>query len=174
MLRYVIPVLSKHVNPVLVETGTYEGDGIETALRVGFKKIISIELFEGFVVACRKKFASDQRVTILQGDSAIMLWDAIKDVNEKITFWLDGHAFPEEDKPLGTACPLIDELEQISRHPIKNHVIMIDDMSSLTNGGVYKNSKLNRKDVELAVLRINGNYKITYFDRGGTDVLVAV
>jgi len=47
-------------------------------------------------------------------------------------------------------------------------------MSSLTNGGVYKNSKLNRKDVELAVLRINGNYKITYFDRGGTDVLVAV
>ena len=175
MLRYMTPVLSQYMNPVLVETGTYQGDGVETALRMGFPKVVSIEVFHDFFLACKNKFAADKRVTILHGDSALALWDAIKDIDDRITFWLDGHAFPEEEKPLGIkACPLIEELEQIARHPIKNHVIMIDDMSSLPKGGVYKNIGFDRKDVEDAVKRIRSDYRISYFDRGGTVVLIAV
>ena len=175
MLRYVTPILLQHINPVLVETGTYHGDGVATALGLGFRKVISIELFDGFFVMCRDKFAADDRVTILHGDSSVMLWDAIKDVDDRITFWLDGHAFPEEEKgrPDLKACPLLEELEQISRHPIKDHVILIDDMTSLPKGGAYKSINFNRKDIEDAVMRINQNYRISYFDRGGTEVLVA-
>lgn len=174
MLRYVKSVLLKHMNPVLVETGTYQGDGVETALALGFPKVISIELFEVLFKSCKDKFSGDDRVTILHGDSALILGDAIKDINDKITFWLDGHVFPSQEIILGVkACPLIEELEQISRHHVKDHAILIDDMSSLPMGGVYKTTNFSRKDVEDAVLRINGNYKISYFDRGGTDVLVA-
>jgi len=174
MLRYVIPIVSQHINPVFVETGTYEGDGVITALNLGFPKVISIEMFEGLYLNCKEKFSGDSRVTILQGDSALILGDAIKDTNEKITFWLDGHIFPEQEFILNVkTCPLIEELELISMHPIKNHVIMIDDMTSLPMGGAYKTITFSRHDVEQAVLKINSNYHITYFDRGGTDVLIA-
>ncbi len=173
MLRYVTSRVP--LNPVFVETGTYEGDGVVTALSLGFPKVISIEMFEGLYLNCKNKFAGDDRVTILQGDSALILGDAIKDVNEKITFWLDGHIFPEQEFILNVkACPLIEELGLIAKHPIKNHVIMIDDMTSLPVGGVYKTTTFSRYDVEQAVLRINPNYNISYFDRGGTDVLIAV
>lgn len=175
MLKYVVPVASKHINSVFVETGTYHGDGVETALALGFKKVISIEMCHGLFVLCRDKFAADDRVTIIYGDSAVVLFDAIKDINDDITFWLDGHAFPEEEigHPELKVCPLLEELDQISKHPIKNHTIMIDDMSSLPTGGVYKNINFSKKDVEDAVMKINGQYRITYFDRGGTDVLIA-
>ena len=175
MLRHVTSVLSKHINPVLVETGTYQGDGVETALAMGFSRVISIELFEILFNDCKKKFAGDNRVTLVLGDSALILWDAIKDVNDRMTFWLDGHVFPNQEIILGVkASPLMEDLEQISRHPIKTHVIMIDDMSSLPKGGgVYKTTSFSRKDIEDAVLRINASYKISYFNRGGTDVLIA-
>lgn len=175
MLRYVTSTLAQHVNPVLVETGTYMGDGVRTALGLGFQRVISIELNEDFYRNAKEEFSADNRVTILQGDSALMLWDAIKDVPDRMTFWLDGHVFPgQEDLNLGLKpCPLIEELEQISRHPIKNHVIMIDDMSSLPKGGIYKNPTFSQLDIEDAVRRINGGYNISYFDRGGTKVLLA-
>lgn len=174
MLRYVIPVVSKHINPVFVETGTYQGDGVETALGLGFQKIISIELFEVVYAPVKEKFKDNGKVTLLCGDSAVILGDAIKDVNEKITFWLDGHVFPNQEIILGVkACPLVEELAHIANHPIKNHVIMIDDMSSLPKGGIYKTTEFSRKDIEDAILAINPSYSITYFDRGGTDVLVA-
>lgn len=173
MLRYVKPALAQHISPVFVETGTYTGDGIETALEMGFQRVISIEVFEGFALPAQEKYAEDPRVTVIHGDSEFVLWDAIKDVEDKITFWLDGHLFPEcENEESGKTSPLIEELDQISRHPIKDHVILIDDMSSLT-GEAYKNVDFDRKDVEDAVLRINGAYDISYFSRGGTDVLLA-
>lgn len=175
MLRNVTSVVSQHINPVFVETGTYQGDGVDTALALGFQKVISIELFEVLYNAYKDRFASDKRVTLLCGDSAVVLGDAIKDVNEKITFWLDGHVFPNQEIILGVkACPLIEELAHIAKHPIKNHVIMIDDMSSLPKGGIYKTTEFSRKDIEEAIMAINPNYKISYFDRGGTDVLIAV
>lgn len=173
MLRHIRPVLSRHVNPVLVETGTYTGDGIATALDVGFQRVISIDVEEGFVNGAREKYKDDPRVVVIHGDSGVVLWDAIKDIQDRITFWLDGHLFPEcENDDSGKTSPLIEELEQISRHPIKDHVIMIDDMSLLPRGGAYKNVDFDRGDVERAVLRINDQYEITYFDRG-TDVLLA-
>lgn len=175
MLRYVASTLVQHMSPVLVETGTYMGDGVRTALELGFKRVISIELNKDFAKRAKDEFSSDSRVTIIQGDSALILWDAIKDVPDRITFWLDGHVFPgQEDLKLGVkSCPLIEELEQISRHPIKNHVLMIDDMSSLPKGGIYKDPTFSQSDVEDAIRKINGAYNISYFDRGGTKVLLA-
>jgi hypothetical protein len=174
MLRHIIPVVSKYINPVFVETGTYQGDGVETALSIGFQKVISIELFEVLYTPVKEKFKNDSRVTLHCGDSSVILWDAIKDIDEKITFWLDGHVFPNQEIILGVkACPLIEELAHIARHPVKDHVILIDDMSSLPKGCLYKTTTFTRKDVEDAILHINDDYKISYFDRGGTDVLVA-
>ena len=174
MLRYLTSILPKYINPVFIETGTYQGDGVETALALGFQKIISIELFEELFIPVKEKFINNDKVTILNGDSGIILGDVIKNINEKITFWLDGHIFPNQEIILGVkACPLIDELSHIANHSIKEHVIMIDDMSSLPKGGIYKTTDFSRKDIEKAISNINPNYQIYYFDRGGTDVLIA-
>jgi hypothetical protein len=177
MLKYVTSTLVRFVNPVLVETGTYTGEGVDVALSLGFERVISIELLEKFYVPAQEKFREDPRVILIHGDSALVLHDAIKNIGTRITFWLDGHSFPEQEHEhdqFGVkACPLIEELEQISRHPVKNHVIMIDDMSSLPAGGLYETTDFTREDVEAAVLRINPSYQIEYFDRGGTDVLLA-
>jgi hypothetical protein len=67
----------------------------------------------------------------------------IKDINEPITFWLDAHYFPLDmyknknhkisELPGYGKVPLIDELNQIKRHSIKSHTILIDDIAALSN-----------------------------------------
>ena len=39
-------VLLKYKNPIFFETGTYLGDSVDLALKVGFSKIISVEIEE--------------------------------------------------------------------------------------------------------------------------------
>lgn len=162
MLRYLgTDRVAKFMNPVFIETGTYMGDGISFALEVGFQKIISIELLDCYFGHAQRMFAGNGAVTLVQGNSGDCLWNTIKDINEKITFWLDGHSFPEN-------CPIMAELEQIRKHPIRDHDILIDDIASITTL-----PGLSRHELEMMILTINSNYRVTYFDRGGTDVLIA-
>lgn len=58
---------------VFVETGSYVGNGIEPALAQGFKNIISIELTDKYASFCRSRFAQNNNVHIIQGDSSTHL-----------------------------------------------------------------------------------------------------
>jgi hypothetical protein len=162
----------KYLNQYFIETGSFWGDGINQALDAGFKNIISIELSDKYHKICESKFSHLNNVQVIKGDSYKMLPDVIEKINEKITFWLDGH-HSCEDTALGDYwSPLIQELDVIKKHSIKDHTIMIDDMRcwELPNPvhGFYKDDIINK------LLEINPNYKFTYEDGvEKNDILVA-
>ncbi len=152
----------RFMNQYFVETGTYLGSGINFALRAGFPVIHSIEINPTFVANAKKHFKNNQNVHIWLGDSSLDLHLVIKDIDQPITFWLDGHCgSPRTDG--GNNTPLMAELEQIRKHPIKNHTIIIDDMHCC---GTILFDYLTKEDIEHKILEINPNYVITFVDGG--------
>jgi len=57
----------------------------------------------------------------------------------------------------------MEELEQIRKHPIKNHTIIIDDMHCC---GTILFDYLTKEDIAHKILEINPNYVITFVDGG--------
>lgn len=115
-------------NPIFIETGSFMGDGIQQALDAGFNRIISIELAEKYYNISTDRFKGDPRVKVIFGDSYKVLPEILKEIDEPVTFWLDGH-HSCGDTALGDYwAPLMKELEAIENHHIKNHTILIDDM----------------------------------------------
>lgn len=165
-------IFLKYQNNYFIESGSYLGNGIENAVNAGFKHIYSIELSDKYYNICKKKFESNSNVTIIKGDSCEVLFDLIKDINEPITFWLDGH-YSCDDTALGKYwTPLIQELEQIKNHSIKNHIIIIDDMRCWLEPnpvhGFYTPDIINK------LKEINENYEFIYEDgHKVNDILVA-
>lgn len=155
-------VFSKYPNTVFLETGSFLGDGIQQALDAGFQKVISIELSNKYFSICSNRFSNNPKVEIVQGDSFKVLHEIIKDINEPITFWLDGH-HSCGDTALGEYwAPLIQELDVIKEHPIKTHTILIDDMrcweNPNPNHGFYKEDIFNK------LKEINTEYQLTFED----------
>lgn len=112
--------------PVLVETGTYLGDMVEAA-RTGFRTVFSIELDRDLHRRAVQRFAARANVTILQGDSAQVLPQLLGNLEGPALFWLDGHYSADITARGDKDTPIVSELENISRHPVRQHVILIDD-----------------------------------------------
>jgi hypothetical protein len=130
---------TKFALDVLVETGTFMGDTVEY-FKNKMKKIISIELAEDLARKAQKRFANDHNVEIIRGDSGKVLKDIVKEINEPVLFWLDGHYSSEffvGDEYIVTAksnlnTPVVEELKTILASR-KDHIILIDD-ARLFNG----------------------------------------
>jgi len=153
-------LFKEFANPVYVETGAYLGDSIQLALDAGFQEIHSIEISEQHVEHCRKRFEG-KPVTIHHSDSAVMLWDVIKDIKEPITFWLDSHSqLLEDEPPLAHPFPLMGELAQIQIHKIKSHTIIIDDFLFMSHPDITKRS---RAEIISYLKNINPDYKLDWF-----------
>lgn len=153
-------IFKKYLSNIFIETGSYLGDGIQQAIDVGFSKIISIELSNKYYNICRNRFSNNPNVQIIQGDSYKIMPDVLKNINESVTFWLDGH-HSCGDTALGDYwSPLMQELDVIKSHNIKTHTIMIDDMRcwELPNPvhGFYK------EDIFKKLLQINPKYKFSH------------
>lgn len=162
-------------NRYFVETGSYDGHGIKKAIEAGFPEIHSLEIDEGCVVRCKNRFADNPHVHIWLGDSGKNLLDLIANLDEPITFWLDGHN-GTPDPMGGKNTPLLDELEQIKQHSLKNHTILIDDMHCC-NTILF--DFLSIDDIVRKVLEINPDYIINFVPGGDegeypVNVLVAL
>jgi hypothetical protein len=160
-------------NKVFVETGSYCGDGIQLAIDCGFNNIHSIELSEKHFKHCINRFKDNSNIKIHRGDSSKVLFGVIENINENITFWLDGH-YSCGDTALGDKiCPLLEELELIKNHHIKTHTILIDDMRCW----LIDNPKIQFGDEEIRnkILEINKDYTFLYEDgECENDILVAI
>ena len=160
-------LLAEYPNRYFVETGSYRGDAIQLALEAGFTDIRSIDIDPENTKFCKYRFDLIPRIDqvmhpikLYTGDSAFQLWDMIKDIPEPITFWLDSHSQLFEDEPvLGEDFPLLWELLQITKHPVKTHAILIDDILMMTHPDV---TGWCRKDIEDKLLLINPAYKFQY------------
>ncbi len=157
-------IFSKYKSKYFVETGSYIGNGIQSAIDAGFENIISIELSENYYNFCIERFNKFPQVKIIRGDSIKDLYGIIKNINDKITFWLDGHysggntAISETNK----ISPLLEELSQIKNHKIKNHNILIDDLRCWKKDDVKIGFGL--EEIKEMILNINLNYIISFED----------
>jgi len=159
-----LKILNKYHNNFFLETGSNIGEGIQVALNAGFKNIISIDVEEKYVNICKKRFADFPNVKVLLGDSSKDLFNIISEINEPITFWLDGHNY--------YSIPLVEELEQIKKHSIKNNIILIDDVRMFSTdswNNLSQNTILNK------IKEINNDYVFSYENspNGENDILVA-
>jgi hypothetical protein len=149
---------------VFFETGSHRGDGIYEALNAGFKKIISVEIEQNFINICYNRFPNECAsgiIQIIKGDTQKIMGDIINQINEPITFWLDAHW--DGDGARGeNLCPLYHELNFIKNHPIKDHLILIDDMRML-GGGIWGNG-IYKENIIALIKEINVEYKINYTD----------
>jgi len=156
---------------VFIETGTYEGDTLATALDFGFRELHSIELHEKYYKFCKKRFSTNKNVNIWQGESPDCISSILQNINEQCTFWLDAHASGPIPGGKYGGSPLLQEISTIGKHNIKNHVIIIDDCRLF---GSAEWSGLKKESVVDAILDINYKYRIKYID-GETpnDIMVA-
>jgi hypothetical protein len=109
-----------------VETGTFTGEMVE-AVRPHFRHIISIEMSPELHQQAVRRFAGDPHVELLVGDSAVVLPRVLRQIHLPALFWLDGHfmggttARSEEDSPVRH------ELSALLSHPVRAHIVLIDD-----------------------------------------------
>ncbi|HEV8187381.1 MAG TPA: hypothetical protein VGP83_06510 [Pyrinomonadaceae bacterium] len=121
---------------ILVETGTYLGDMVY-AMRKSFFRILSFELDQTLYEQARKRFAADDHIEIIQGDSGLLLADYLTNINERCLFWLDGHYSGGITARGELNTPIKRELEHIFEHPVAGHVILIDDARCFTGQSDY-------------------------------------
>lgn len=167
-LRLINPeVLIELKTNYFVETGTLSGDGIDYALELGFPNVISIDIYYEDNVF--KRFSNNKSVKLIHGDSSLCLWDAVKDKDERLTFWLDSHAdLIEHANNWNPQCPILEELAVLKKHHIKDHHILIDDITD-----IIKLPTISKVKLEAMLLDINPGYTISYADTGGTQTLIA-
>lgn len=163
---------SKNINQVFIETGSFMGDGIQQAIDAGFARIISIELSEKYYQISSDRFSNNPNVTIIKGDSYKVLPGVIEDIDEKITFWLDGH-HSCGDTALGDFwAPLMQELDVIKNHHRKDHTILIDDIRCWQDPNPVHGFFID--DIYKKLKEINSEYIIEFLDGvEPNDILVA-
>jgi hypothetical protein len=154
---------------IFVETGSYHGDGIELARLAGYTRILSLDIDGANVAHCQDRFglipddntpAKHGHINVICTDSATGLLKAMRYVNEPAMIWLDAHSqLFDDESATDNPFPLLMELEQLRKHPIKTHTILIDDILILTHPDV---TGWNKDMIENAVLAINPSYKLTY------------
>ncbi len=133
---------------VFVETGTLLGETIDMLIP-DFGKLYSIELSEDLAKRAQNKFKVQSKVKIIQGDSANKLKDVLAELSDPALFWLDGHfssKFYYNNEWIFTAkgdknTPVMEELNLILTHHIKNHVILIDDARCFNGKNDYPHLK---------------------------------
>lgn len=121
---------------ILVETGTYQGDTVE-ALRRHFHRIYSIELNADFCRRAQARFSHLPNISILEGDSAHLLPLVLETIDSPCLFWLDAHYSGADTARGERDTPIEHELRIIFSHPVKDHVILIDDAPDFTGENDY-------------------------------------
>lgn len=185
--------LKKYLNPVFFETGTFLGGGTKAALESGFPKVITIEIQEHLYNQCINgdptgngedlvKEIKDGKVSLHLGDSKNIMWNLISNVNDRMTFWLDAHIdggnYVQGLTPNVQPCSIYEEIEIISKHPIKTHTILIDDlriMAGSHSSGYGWGYGIDIDEIKKKILNINPKYVFSYEDGyQSKDILVAM
>ena len=121
---------------VFVETGTFAGEMINAVLG-RFDRIFSIELDDQWYAKAVGRFAARRDVTLLHGDSSTRLREVLAGLQEPALFWLDAHYSGPVTARGPLDSPIVQELDAIAAHPVRGHVVLIDDMRDFNGSGGY-------------------------------------
>lgn len=164
-------VFYKYPNKYFIESGTYLGNGVLMALQGPFEQVYSIELAQHHYIECYNKFAHYPNVHLFLGDSTNIMPQILQQIKAPATFWLDGHYSWDTTARGNTNTPILEELEAIKQHHIKNHTILIDDIRQC---GTIHFDFIELDEIIKKILEINHNYIITFEDgHVSNDILVA-
>ena len=97
------------------------------AVKGDFKHIYSVELSEQLYQQAQLRFQNDHHVTLIHGDSGKVIRENLKQIQKPCLFWLDAHYSGGITSTGNKHSPIIEEINTILGHSIKNHVILIDD-----------------------------------------------
>lgn len=124
--------LVKHLKEKLnlstfIETGTFHGNTIDGVLAY-FDELITIELSEVLFQSVKERFAKENKVQPLLGNSAEILSKIVPEQQTKsVLYWLDAHWCIADNTAGETSqCPLVDEIRAI-KDLNDQSVILIDD-----------------------------------------------
>lgn len=125
----------KNNSEIFIETGSYIGDGIQSALNAGFDNIVSIEIAKGQYDFCLDRFKDNNKVKLILGDTRNVLKNVLdehlKNV-KNVFFWLDAHCSGGGTGGENIVVTLPKELEIATKYITKNNinaVLAIDDVT---------------------------------------------
>jgi len=134
----------RHGLSTFVETGTFKGDGLHTALLAEFRELHSVEIDPELYHSSAKVFASVPNVFVHLGESHVVLPHILEYAltDEPTLFWLDAyypyadsgkHSYRHESNDL-TRMPILSELSAIiSYHSNVKDLVIIDDLRCFTD-----------------------------------------
>lgn len=125
-LRIVRSYVKGYGTPVFIETGTFLGSTIEVIARTGVR-CHSIEIDPAIHTRAKNVLARHRNIDFILGDSGIELPKLLSTLTEPATFWLDGHYSGGVTGRAELDSPISVELDAILNHPVKRHVVLIDD-----------------------------------------------
>lgn len=158
------------------ETGTWKGDGVAYAAQSPFKKILSSEIIPEIADKAVERFKSDNRISIITGNSTDVLNNHIGNLKGNCIFWLDAH-FPGAEEGINkyndfedekVKLPLAEEIRLIKEQR-KNcqDVILIDDLR-IYEEGPYKSGNLPENVLPPKIRNVN--FLNNYF--GNTHLVI--
>lgn len=122
--------------PILVETGTYQGDMI-LAQKDSFEKIYSIELSPDLFEKAKQRFRKYDHINLLQGNSGELIAKVLSQLTEPAIFWLDGHYSGGVTAKIEKYTPIREELHNLFANNQLQHIILIDDARGFTGDHGY-------------------------------------
>lgn len=134
--RLILDMADRYSTRVLVETGTNYGDTVSAGLAT-FTSIYSIELMPRLFESAKRRFARQPCVELRLGDSSRELPLVLQTLSQPALFWLDAHYSGDGTARADVDTPVAQELLAISQHPIRNHVILIDDARLFDGTNAY-------------------------------------
>jgi hypothetical protein len=102
-----------------------------------FERIYSIEFDEALYSRAKRQFARFDHISIIQGNSADVLPALLQGISAPCLFWLDAHYCGSMTSKGEPETPIMKELGTILNHPMKNHVLLIDDARCFTGQNDY-------------------------------------
>lgn len=147
-LRAVLDHARRFGLATLIETGTYEGE-MARKCSPHFRRVVTIELDPGLARAAARRLARLGNVEVIEGDSAARLPEVLATLREPALFWLDGHFSGAGTARGDRDTPLEAELEAIGRHPVRRHVVLIDDARLLGSGDYPTLDDIRRRVADL-------------------------
>jgi hypothetical protein len=157
--QYVRTYAKKYHLHTFVETGTYLGEMIYRTKQV-FKKIYTIEIDHDLYRHAKNIFADDHNISVLLGDSKLVLPSVLKAVKTPALFWLDAHASQGITSSKTKVWPVIEELKAIFKTNQRRHVILIDDADAYLQDASHP----MLPKIEQTVRRLDPKQKITVRD----------
>ena|SRR5579871_5668063 len=163
--------LKQYLSSSFIETGTFLGDGTQAALDAGFPKIYTVEIYPDLYRAACDRFRGNERVELFEGSSIDRLQEILPMLNDQSTFYLDAHTCGGATGGAWNT-PLVGELRLIATHPLKNHIILIDDVH------LFGLDLPGMPEVMMRLAHINPAYTFALIPSGdptlGPDILAAL